>query len=133
MTIQEKATAIVAKVPIVTLASIDEEGYPRPAVLSKLGIDGASIYVATGTSSSKTAHFKSNPKAGLSIVDGHDSIIYTGTVEIVDDLAAKQAVWSDWLYEHFPAGVGDPEYALLRFTPLTATYWIDGEFVKERL
>lgn len=131
MTIQEKATQIVANAQVITLASIDEGGYPRPVPLSKLGVDGRSIFVSTGTHSLKTNQFRVNPKAGLSIIDDQSSIIFTGEVEIVVDMAIKRAYWSDWMLAHMPAGVEDPEYTLLKFTPKAATYWIDNEFVRE--
>lgn len=67
MDIQEKAAQIVATAQIVTLASIDENGYPRPVAMVKLKDEDGAIYVSTGTSSAKTAHFRANPKAGISI------------------------------------------------------------------
>lgn len=130
MTIQEKAEQMVDRVQIITLASINEKGYPRPVPMVKLKAECSAIYVATGTSSEKTAHFRVNPKAGLSIVEGGNSIVYTGEVVIVTDEAIKRSLWSDWMFEHFHGGVEDPEYCVLKFTPISATYWIDGEFIK---
>lgn len=130
MDIQEKAAQIVATAQIVTLASIDENGYPRPVAMVKLKDEDGAIYVSTGTSSAKTAHFRANPKAGISIVKGSDSVVYTGEIEIVTDEAIKRSLWSDWMLPHFPGGVEDPEYCVLKFTPESATYWIDNVFVK---
>lgn len=129
--IQEKAAAIVANAQIITLASIDENGYPRPVAMVKIKDEKGDIYVSTGTSSAKTAHFRANPKAGMSIVEGGNSIVYTGDVEIVTDEALKQSLWGDWMLEHFPGGVNDPEYCVLKFIPKSATYWIDNVFVKD--
>lgn len=133
MTIQEKAKHLIEQAQIVTLASITDDGYPRPVVLSKLGSNGFSVFVSTGTSSEKTEQFRANSKAGLSIQVGHDSLTFTGNVSIVTDKSIKQSLWSEWLLEHFPEGVDDPEYTVLQFTPLAVTYWIDKEFVKENL
>lgn len=131
MNIQEKAAQMVATTQIITVASIDENGYPRPVAMIKLKDEDGAIYVSTGTSSAKTAHFKANPKAGISIVRGADSIVYTGEMEIVTDKAAKRSLWGDWMLDHFPGGVEDPEYCVLKFTPKSATYWIDNAFVKD--
>lgn len=131
MTIKEKAAQIVDSAQIITLASIDENGYPRPVAMAKLKNENGVLYISTGTSSAKTAHFKANPKAGVSIVEGGNSIVYTGEVNIVSDEAVKRSLWADWMIEHFPGGAEDPEYCVLKFTPKKATYWIDGEFVKE--
>ncbi len=131
MNIQEKAAKIVAQANVVTLASIDENGYPRPVALVKLKDEDVAIYVSTGTSSAKTAHFRANPKAGLSIVSGEDSVVYTGEIEIVTDPAIKRALWADWMRPHFPGGVEDPEYCVLKFIPKAHIYWIDNVFVKD--
>lgn len=45
--------------------------------------------------------------------------------------AIKRSLWSDWMLSHFPGGVEDPEYCVLKFTPESSTYWIDNEFVKD--
>ena len=130
MNIQEKAAKIVEEAQVITLASIEENGYPRPVAVMKLKDLGGALYVSTGTSSAKTAHFRANPKAGVSIVCGNDSIVYTGKIEIVKDKEIKQSLWCDWMFPHFPGGVDDPEYCVLKFTPESYTYWIDGVFYK---
>lgn len=132
MTIQEKAAHLVDRAQVITLASIDEQGFPRPVPLVKLKADPQGvIYVSTATSSAKTAHFRANPKAGISIVEQGNSVVYTGMVQIVSDPEVKRSLWGEWMREHFSGGVDDPEYGVLQFTPATATYWIDNEFVKE--
>lgn len=131
MDIKEKAAQMVAMAQIITVASVDENGYPRPVAMVKLKDDNGAIYVSTGTSSAKTAHFKANPKAGVSIVKGGDSIVYTGEMEIVTDEAVKRSLWGDWMLDHFSDGVEDSEYCVLKFTPQSATYWIENAFIKD--
>lgn len=131
MNIEEKAAQIVATAQVITVASIDENGYPRPVPMVKIKDEDGAIYVSTGTSSAKTAHFKANPKAGVSIMKGDSSIVYTGEMEVVTDCSVKRSLWGDWMLPHFPSGVEDPEYCVLKFTPKSATYWIDNQFVKD--
>lgn len=131
MNIEEKAAQIVAAAQVITVASIDENGYPRPVVVVKLKDESGAIYFSTGTSSAKTAHFRANPKAGVSIVEGGNSVVYTGKMEIVTDESVKQSLWGDWMLDHFPCGVTDPEYCVLKFTPKSSTYWIDNVFMKD--
>lgn len=131
MNIEEKAAQIVAAAQVITVASIDENGYPRPVAMVKIKDENGAIYVSTGTTSAKTAHFKANPKAGISIVEGGNSVVYTGEMEIVADEAVKRSLWGDWMLDHFPGGVTDPEYCVLKFTPKSSTYWIDNIFVKD--
>ena len=82
------------------------------------------------TECDKTIQFQLNPKAGVCFMKGGDSIVLTGKVEIVSDMEIKKALWSDWMFAHFPGGVIDPSYCILKFTSEEATYWIDNEFVK---
>lgn len=131
MDIKEKAAQMVATAQVITVASIDENGYPRPVAMVKLKDEEGAIYVSTGTSSAKTAHFKANSKAGISIVEGGNSVVYTGDMEIVTDEAIKRSLWGDWMLDHFPVGVSDPEYCVLKFTPKSHTYWIDNAFMKD--
>lgn len=134
MEIKEKAEALLNKVQVITIASTDECGYPRPVPMSKIANEGLGIiYLSTGNSSAKTAHFLSNPKAGISFYENGDSVVLTGKVEVVKDEQIKKNLWQDWFFEHFPAGVEDPEYAILKFTAENATLWIENEFVKETL
>ena len=131
MNIEEKAAQMVATAQVITVASIDENGYPRPVPMVKIKDEDGAIYVSTGTSSAKTAHFKANPKAGVSIMKGDSSIVYTGEMEVVTDSSVKRSLWGDWMLPHFPGGVEDPEYCVLKFMPKSATYWIDNQFVKD--
>ena len=131
MNIEEKAAQIVAAAEVVTVASIDENGYPRPVAMVKLKDKNGGIYFSTGTSAAKTAHFKANSKAGISIVEGENSVVYTGEMEIVTDQRVKESLWDDWMLSHIPGGVNDPQYCVLKFTPKSSTYWIDNVFVKD--
>lgn len=117
MDIKEKAVQMVATAQVITVASIDENGYPRPVAMLKIKDEDGAVYVSTGTSSAKTAHFKANPKAGVSIVRGGDSIVYTGEMEIVEDEVVKRSLWGDWMLDHFRGGAEDPEYCVQKFTP----------------
>ena len=60
-------------------------------------------------------------------------VALTGRVEVISDLEVRRALWQDWMLEHFPGGVEDPEYCVLKFTAEKATYYIANEFVKEKL
>ena len=131
MNIEEKAAQIVAAAEVVTVASIDENGYPRPVAMVKLKDKNGGLYFSTGTSTAKVAHFKANSKAGISIVEGENSVVYTGEMEIVTDQGVKESLWDDWMLPHIPGGVTNPQYCVLKFTPKSSTYWIDNVFVKD--
>ena len=133
-TMLDKAEELLAKCEVVTLASINEEGYPRVCVISKIKTEGIrTIWMATGTHSAKTGHFRQNPKASVCYYLGGDSVTLLGEVSIVQDAAVKRELWQDWFIEHFPGGPTDPGYVLLKFESNHATYWIEGTFIHKKL
>lgn len=126
---EEKMEAILQRCPMVVLGSVTEKGYPRSCILVKVANDGfRKIYVATGSSSRKTGHFKANPKAGICFGEGADGVTLTGTIRILDDPTERKLYWQDWMNEHFPLGKSDPEFCVLEFNTNEATVWIDNFF-----
>lgn len=130
MEIVKKAAQLLEKTGEVTLASINENGYPRICVLSKIRSEGIrKLWVATGTSSVKVKNFNENCKASACAYKDADSITLVGKVSVIQDRAAKAEMWLDWFINHFPGGIDDPEYCVLEFNTEEATLWIDNEFV----
>lgn len=126
--LREKANQLLIKTGVVTLASVDENGYPRVCVLSCLKPkDIGTIIVSTGTNGTKISHFQKNQKASVCIHDERDSVTLVGEVEFVTDPDVKKDVFLDWMYDHFK-GVDDPNYCVLAFHPRTACVWIAGHF-----
>ena len=111
--LKRKAELLLEQCESVVLTSIDENGFPRPVPMSKVKAEGiTTIWFATGTYSEKTEHFRVNPKAGVCFQKEINSVVLTGYIE------------------HFPGGVNDPTYCVLKFTAKRATYWLDFQFVK---
>lgn len=128
MTIIEKADAIMNHAQTYTLASITEEGYPRLCVISRTDSDGIrTVYGSTSLSSEKAKNFRANPKAGVWVRAQEDTIMLTGEVEIRTDRATREAMWQDWFINHYPGGVDDPQYCILKFTAREGMLWIDQE------
>lgn len=133
-TLKEKAAEILQRCEVVTLASVNEDGFPRPIPISKIKTESIStIWMATGTNSVKTKNFQSNPKAGLCFQENGNSVALIGEVEVVTDEKLKLELWQDWFIAHFPGGPTDPGYVLLKFNAHQATYFIDGTFVHRKL
>lgn len=128
-TLTEKATHLLAQCENVTIASIDNNGYPRPVQMSKIRANGFhEVWMATGADSVKVNDFKANNKAGLCYEHYGDGVSLRGTVEIVTDDTIRKEMWQDWFVHHFSSGPGDPNYVLLHFIGKEATFWINGEF-----
>ena len=133
MEIVRKAAALLGNCQEITLASVNENGYPRICVLSKTKSEGIKkMYAATGMVSTKVKHFEANPKASVCAWKDGNSVTLVGTVSVTRERAVLTAMWLDWFIEHFPGGIDDPNYCILEFTAEEATLWIDGEFVTVR-
>lgn len=132
--IKEQAIEMLQGCESVILASINKDGYPRPVPMSKIHAEGFhEIWMATGKNAFKTKDFVRNSKAGLCFFKAGNSIAMTGTVEIITDKVTKEKLWQDWFIEHFPGGVADKNYILLKFTGSHATFWIDGTFCHRKI
>ena len=130
MSIAKKAGELMSACAEITLASVSQNGYPRICVLSRTKSEGVrKVYVSTGMSSVKTAHFQENPKASVCVWKDGNSITLTGKVTVMQDREIREEMWMDWFIEHFPGGIDDPNYCILAFETEEATLWIDGEFV----
>lgn len=131
--LRAKSNAILEKRGVVTLASVDPEGYPRICVLSVLGDkEIGNILVSTGEKGTKAAHFRENPKASVCVFDERDSVTLMGEIEFVTDMKIKKEIFLDWMYQHF-SGPDDPNYCIIAFRPTIATVWIEGHFGTYRI
>ena len=74
-----------------------------------------------------------NPRAGISFFDRGDSVALTGTAEVIEYPAVKKIMWQEWFIKHFPGGVEDPEYCLVRFEARKGVFYIEDKFVKSVL
>ena len=130
MDILNKAADLLNECAEITLASVNENGYPRICVLAKIKSDGIKkVWCATGLSGTKTAHFNKNPKASVCFWKGGNSVTLVGNVAVKTDKQIREELWLDWFINHFPGGIDDPNYCVLEFSAEEATFWIDGEFV----
>ncbi|WES34972.1 pyridoxamine 5'-phosphate oxidase family protein [Ruminiclostridium papyrosolvens DSM 2782] len=86
MEIIAKAIEMLAKSNEITLASVNENGYPIICALSKIKSEGIKkFWVATGLSSTKVSHFKTNSKASACFYSGGNSITLMGKVSVNQD------------------------------------------------
>ncbi|NYB75587.1 pyridoxamine 5'-phosphate oxidase family protein [Sedimentibacter hydroxybenzoicus DSM 7310] len=112
-----------------TIAKIDDNGYPRASTISNIKTDGIkTVWFSTGLSSHKVKFFKLNNKASVCYCDGENNITLIGTIEILSDPELKKQLWVDWFINHFPGGVTDPNYCILKFTTNSAFFWIDNQY-----
>ena len=130
--IEDKAARLLEKCDVVTLASVNQQGYPRICTVSKLKAVGFSeIYVETSRRSEiqgKAVHFQANPKASVCYHLGGDSVTLVGEVEIISDPEIKKTFEPLVSRAFFKDGINDPRHVLLHFKATEATFWIEGRF-----
>ncbi len=130
--IEEKASLLLERCDAVTLTSINEKGYPRTCVLSKLKSDTfMDIYFETSKRSDingKATHFEANTKASVCYYLGGDSVTLIGNIDIISDPNEKKLFEELCDKRFFKKGIYDPKHRLLRFHTTEATFWIEGKF-----
>lgn len=130
--LEKKARILLEKCNILTLASVNENGYPRICVISKIRSNGfLEIYFMTSKRShlnGKATHFENNTKASVCYHHGGDSVTLIGNVEIIHDVDEKAKFESDCDKNFFKKGIQDPKCYVLRFRTNEATFWIEGKF-----
>ncbi|MBQ4278932.1 MAG: pyridoxamine 5'-phosphate oxidase family protein [Rikenellaceae bacterium] len=129
--IRKKAAALLARCDTAVLASVDEDGCPRPVPMVALRTEGVStVWFSTEKDSVKVRQFRADPRAGVCFYERGNMVTLTGTVEIRTDAATRSELWQPWMAEHFAGGVDDPAYCVLRFTAHRMRYWLDGDFAE---
>lgn len=122
----EKATELANACDVLTLTSIDLEGYPRAISMMKVDHQGIkTFWFGCQTPSEKVKHYQKNPKAGVTFWQDHGNVALTGTIEIIEDLKIKDKKWRDWMKMYY-TNSSDPNYTLLKFTSHHGTLTFDG-------
>lgn len=123
-----KVEEIIRNASVATIAKIDDKGYPRASTISNIKTDGVkTIWFSTGLRSSKVKFFLQNNKASVCYCDGENNITLIGTIDVLTDPELKKQLWLDWFINHFPGGISDPNYCILKFTTKEVTFWIDNQ------
>ena len=73
----------------------------------------------------KVAAFRENPKGSVYFVDRRffRGVSLSGTVEVLEDPAAKERLWRRGDRMYYPQGVTDPDYCVLKFTAERGRYY----------
>lgn len=130
--LEEQATELLAKIDVVTLASVNEKGYPRICTVRKCAAeDFHDIYFVSSKRSKlngKVTHFENNEKASVCYSSGGDSVTLIGRVEFITDRELQSKIWDECDRSFFPKGIDDPKFRLIKFHTIEATFWIGGKF-----
>lgn len=126
---EDIAADMLARTENITLASLDQGGFPRPVPMNRLSHQGLrTVWMTTEYSGEKVRHFLRDPRAGLCFYTERGSVSLTGEVEVLREPSLLESFWQEGFRRYFPQGASDPQYCLLRFTALQGKGWIDGSF-----
>lgn len=112
-----------------------KERYPEFSEFYDSLEDKYVIYFSTNTSSSKIDHIKENPKVAVYFCDTEQfkGVMFSGKVEIIEDLELKRQFWLDRSIRYYPKGLTDPDYTILRFKPNNARFYYKLEQVEFKI
>lgn len=121
----EKIWSLIKDARVAMLTS-EREGslYSRPMVASQTSFDG-SLWFFTRKSSPKVAEVEAHRQVNVAYASSteHSYVSLAGRAVLVDDRAAIDAHWNEWIKTWFPDGKDDPDIALIRVDVDTAEYW----------
>ncbi|URL59845.1 pyridoxamine 5'-phosphate oxidase family protein [Luteibacter flocculans] len=122
---KEKIWSLIKDARVAMLTS-ERDGrlYSRPMVASQKGFDG-SLWFFTRKSSPKVAEVEGHRQVNVAYASASDNsyVSLSGVANLVEDRAAIEAHWNEWIKTWFPDGKDDPDLALLRVDVDTAEYW----------
>jgi len=121
----EKIWSLIKDARIAMLTS-ERDGrlFSRPMGASQKAFDG-SLWFFTHKSSPKVAEVEAHREVNVSYASASDNsyVSLSGRAVIVEDRAAIDEHWSEWVKPWFPGGKDDPDLALIRVDVDTAEYW----------
>ncbi len=118
---------MIDKASVSFLSYVDGDGFPiTKAMLRPRERNGIKeIWFSTNTSSNKVRFFKENNKASVYFVDRRffRGVSLVGTVEVLENPAAKERLWQIGDKMYYKKGVTDPDYCVLKFTAVKGRYY----------
>jgi general stress protein 26 len=118
---------LIDKQSVSFVGSVDDEGFPNmKAMLPPRKREGIrAFWFTTNTSSLRVAQYRAEPRACIYFFDKRffRGVMLRGTMEVLEDAAAKEMIWQEGDTLYYPGGVGDPDYCVLKFTASDGRYY----------
>jgi general stress protein 26 len=120
-------TDVYKKSKLFFIGSMDENDFPNIKVVFpvKERTSLKEIYFSTNTSSKHAAQYRRNPKACVyffKFIKGR-GVLLTGKMEVLETQEIKNHFWNKGDTKYYPKGVTDPDYCILKFTPICGRYY----------
>ena len=118
---------LIDKQSVSLISSVDENGYPNTkAMLAPCKREGIkTFYWHTNSPSMRIKQYRNNSKACVYFYDKRffRGVMLKGTMEVLEDAAAKEMIWREGDTMYYPGGVTDPDYCVLKFTAKSGRYY----------
>jgi len=139
--LKEACLNLIETTDVMYLSTIGSDGFPHTRIMSNLRNkkeypdlveifeqhkEDFLVYMVTSSSSVKMNQIRANPKVSvyLSFVSPIPSefqcLMLSGKIEEVADKQLKKQLWQDDWKMHWPGGADDPEFTLLKLSPVFA-------------
>ncbi len=115
----KQALALVSRSQIAMLGTNGDDGYPHVKAMINVQHHGLKeVWFSTNTSSRRVARLLQDSKACVYYVDFDQwmGLMLVGSVEVLQDVESRERLWREGSERHYPLGVTDPDYSVLRFT-----------------
>lgn len=125
---REKLWSLIKDIRVALFTTRHPNGHlhSRPMTLQNKDVDESeSLWFFMSKQGDPLADITASSEVNVGFADsGHDSYVsVSGTAEISEDLAKKQALWTKMAEAWFPGGAADPDLALVRVRITHASYW----------
>jgi general stress protein 26 len=124
---QAKLTELIKdiKFAMFTTHKIQGHLHSRPMTTQNKRIDDDALWFFMSRSGDPVAEFQGDDQVNVSYADpGSDTYVsVSGTAQVVEDRARKQALWNKQAEAWFKGGIDDPDLALVRVQIEHADYW----------
>ena len=99
--------------------------HSRPMTTQNQAMPDDKLWFFMSTKSGATHELAQQSQVNISYADtGQDIYVsVSGSAQVVDDKAQRQALWTKFAQAWFPGGIDDPDLALVRVTVSHAHYW----------
>lgn len=127
--VKKAVEALIDKQEAAFIGSIDKEGFPNiKAMLPPRKREGIKhFWLTTNTSSMRVAQYLKDNHACMYFCDTKlfQGAMLRGVMEVLTDSASKEMIWREGDTMHYPEGVTDPDYCVLKFTAISGRYYCE--------
>ena len=139
--LKEACLNLMETTDVMYLSTVGSDGFPHTRILSNLrnkkeysGLveifeqhkEDFLVYMVTSKSSVKMNQIRANPKVSVylsvfsSVPSEFQCLMLAGEIEEVADKQLKKQLWQDGWEMHWPDGADDPEFTVLKLSPVFA-------------